>query len=91
MVCLLVKMERSIHLGFAHKMKNILNQTEDDINWTLDTGDANITSTFNFNLTTKEDLLVYVEYNYAIGGHYKVVATAYGGSINTSSTLDIAI
>ena len=45
---------------FEFVITNTLNNTQDDINWTLDTGDANITSTFNFNLTAYEDIFVYI-------------------------------
>ena len=45
---------------FEFVITNTLNNTQDDINWTLDTGDAKITSTFNFNLTAYEDIFVYI-------------------------------
>ena len=60
---------------FEFIVTNNLNNIQENINWTFDTGDANITSTINFNLTGGEDIFIYVEYIYGSAGNYQVVAT----------------
>ena len=49
-----------------------------DITWRFDTGTTNITSQGNLTLLSKEDLFVYVEYTYASGGTYPVIAAITG-------------
>ncbi|HLC72229.1 MAG TPA: right-handed parallel beta-helix repeat-containing protein [Candidatus Nanoarchaeia archaeon] len=76
---------------FEFIITNTLNQTEENINWTLDTGDANVTSMFNFNLTTYEDIFIYIEHAYGSGGSYQITATASNTNFTDSQSINITI
>lgn len=76
---------------FEFIITNVLNNTQEDINWTLDTGDTNITSTFNFNLTGYEDIFVYVAYNYGSSGNYQIIATASNMNFTDMQSINVII
>ncbi len=76
---------------FEFMITNTLNNTQEDINWTLDTGDANITSTINFNLTAYEDIFVYFENIYNLSGTYAVNVTVESGIFKDEESINITI
>lgn len=44
------------------------------VNWTLQTGIANITSSYNFTLQLNETMMTFVQYNYTSSGSYTAIA-----------------
>ncbi len=73
-------------------IKNRLNVTLNGINWTLDTGLANISSALNFTLQVNETIYVYAQYNYTAAGTYIINATAKKNeSLWDSKTINITV
>lgn len=77
---------------FEFNIMNSLNQTLTNVNWTLSMGDNNtINSTIPFNLTSKESIFVFIEYNYLSIGNYSVLAIANAGNLSDSQSINITI
>ena len=77
---------------FEFIIANMLNQTLDNINWTLDMGDGSvINSTLPFNLTSQEDIFNYIEYQYFSSGSYVVTATTNANGLIDSQMINITM
>ncbi|HLC72535.1 MAG TPA: right-handed parallel beta-helix repeat-containing protein [Candidatus Nanoarchaeia archaeon] len=76
---------------FEFIVTNTLNTTQEDINWTFDVQEANITSTYNFNLTGGEDIFVYIEYTYSSTGNYQITATSSNVNFTDSQSINLTI
>lgn len=61
-----------------------------NLNWTMDFGDGNNTySIYPFNLTSSEDILVFVEHQYQDNESYTVTANAYAGDLSASKQTSV--
>ena len=59
-----------------------------DINWTINFGDTNTAeSIYKFNLTSNEDIFVFVEHNYTDNESHTVTANAYVGNLSASKNI----
>ncbi|MBI2546703.1 hypothetical protein HYV81_06005 [Candidatus Woesearchaeota archaeon] len=66
----------STRIQFEFLINNSLNATVNAINWTLNTGLTNVSSTTNITLQSNETVYVITDYNYTSSGTYAVNATA---------------
>jgi len=63
-----------------------------NISWTINLGDSNTAqSTYNFNLTSNEQIFVFIEHNYSSTGSYNVIVNATAGNISASRTESIDV
>ncbi|MBU2634460.1 MAG: hypothetical protein KJ674_04410 [Nanoarchaeota archaeon] len=75
---------------FRFEILNQLNYTI-NVSWKLETGESTINSLYNSTLQEDEDIFVYLHYNYTSPGNYLVKATAYGGGLTDSESINITI
>ena len=61
------------------------------INWTLETGTENVTSTIGINLTTGETTFSFIEYNYGSSGTFEVKSIVEGGGKNDTASISVTI
>jgi len=76
---------------FNFNILNRLNYTLENISWSFDTGEINITSDYNLTLKSNESGLVYLHYNYTSLGDYMIIASVYAGNLTDSETINITI
>lgn len=62
-----------------------------NITWSIDTGEANITSTTPVTLDASKHTFVYADYNYTNAGNYTVIADATNGISYDKETIELQI
>lgn len=70
--------------------RNNWNTSLTGINWTLDTGESNITSQYLESLTVNETATYFIEYNYSTAGTYEANLTVFNGTYTTSEVLEVS-
>ncbi|MFH1802529.1 MAG: LamG-like jellyroll fold domain-containing protein [archaeon] len=76
---------------FRFVINNTIDSTIENISWSLDTGENNISSQYNATLQSSEDLFVYVHYNYTTSGSHTVTATAQSDQYSDSESINIEV
>ncbi len=76
---------------FEFNIANKANQPLNNINWTLNTGETLINSDKLFNLTSEEDIFVYVKYNYSINGNHTITAIVTVDGAFDSQSIQVTI
>jgi len=76
---------------FRFVITNNNNTSMNNISFTLDTGQSNITSTQSITLNSAESIFVYPEYSYTAPGTYRVIATARSGPLSDTKSIGIIV
>ncbi|NCN38807.1 MAG: hypothetical protein GW914_00315 [Candidatus Aenigmarchaeota archaeon] len=76
---------------FRFVITNIVNSELENIVWSLDTGESNISSEYNSTLQSNEDLFVYAFYNYTSSGNYTVIASTMSDEFSDTESLEIEV
>lgn len=72
-------------------IENPNSETLENINWSLDTGESKVYSSYLFNLSSQQKAVVYVDNLYSDFGNYNVTAEMFNDKINYSVSLNVSI
>ncbi|KYK25716.1 hypothetical protein AYK26_01735 [Euryarchaeota archaeon SM23-78] len=75
---------------FEFIISNLLNSNS-SVNWTLDTGESNISNNYKIDLTAQEDVPVIVEYDYSSYDDFTVQATVNDNLTNDSMSISVSV
>ena len=76
---------------FRYSIVNIGNETLSGINWTFNTGDTVLNSTFSNDLVSGEDLLVFIYHNYSLSGNFSAIATGFNRNTSASAKINVVV
>ena len=76
---------------FQAIFRNVLNNTVDNINWTLDTGNGNYTAKWNSTLAANQTFILVAYHPYSSGGPYSVTLNLTAPYVSNSRTLEVSI
>jgi len=75
---------------FEIQAKNVREDNITNINWTFDSDNGEIVkSTQEFNLQPNETILIFIEYDYGVGGTFNPIATVTNGIYSDSETTPV--
>jgi len=77
---------------FEFILKNYLDSVLEGVNWSFKSGDGGVVnSAEGVNISSGEEVFVYVEYNYTSAGDYVVNVTASGGGYSDEEAVNVTI
>ncbi len=76
---------------FRFSIRNLDISTAGNVTWTLNTGQANISSQLNITLLSDEAMFAYAYYNYSASGNYTVTASSRRNNFEDNATISTEV